>query len=269
MKDTCRDLRDEYRELDALCSTLNDEEWQHHSAFHGWTPWDEIAHLCYFDETALQAATDPAAFADGVRILLERGAWGEPISAVARHHFRSLDGAALLGLWRMRYARLVDTLATHDPKGRLPWYGPPMSARSFATARLMECWAHGQDIWDVLGRRRPPSARLKHIAHIGATTFGWTFVNRKLPVPESVPYIELAGPSGAVWTWGEPSATDFVRGSAEDFCLVVTQRRHLDDTTLEVAGDPASQWMSMAQCFAGPPADGPAAGLRRIDYSSS
>jgi uncharacterized protein (TIGR03084 family) len=109
--------------------------------------------------------------------------------------------------------------------------------------------------------------RLRHIAHLGVTTFGWTFANRKLPIPETVPYIELAAPDGQAWTWNTPSSTDYVRGSAEDFCLVVTQRRHVADTCIQFSGDAARRWLEIAQCFAGPPADGPLPGERVVDYS--
>src|SRR5690606_28849914 len=135
------------------------------------------------------------------------------VSALARDVFGHLDGPALLAHWRGCYEPLVDALARQDPKARLHWYGPTMSARSFATARLMETWAHGQDVWDVVHRPRPGSHRLRAIAHIGVSTFGWAFVNRKLAVPAVQPFVELLAPGGVVWTWGEPSATDWVRGS--------------------------------------------------------
>lgn len=264
MQDTCQALLDEYRSLDVLCTTLDASQWSAASAFYGWSAWDEIAHLCYFDETGLLAVTEPAAFARAARELLERTDQGEEISAIARHCFGHLEGPALTAFWRSRYEPLVQALGAMDPKARLPWYGPSMSARSFATARLMETWAHGQDIWDVLCRPRPPGAGLRHIAHIGVTTYGWTFVNRGLSVPAPVPFVELYGPGGAVWTWGKPSASDFVRGPALDFCLVVTQRRHVDDTALQLGGESARQWLRIAQCFAGPPADGPPPGQRRL-----
>ncbi len=260
MQDTCRDLLAEYQALADLCETLTPAQWQTRSTFFGWTPWDEIAHLCYFDETALQSATEPEAFVKGMMELGPKMAAGEPISAIARLKYGAFDGAALTQHWRGLHERLVAALAGLDPKARLPWYGPSMSARSFATARLMESWAHGQDIWDVIGRKRPATARLKHIAHIGVTTFGWSFVNRKLPVPAPVPCIALRAPDGELWTWGEPSDTDWVRGSAEDFCLLVTQRRNRADTALTWQGAPADQWLAIAQCFAGPPADAPAPG---------
>ena len=266
MKDTCRDLLAEYNELAALAESLSPAQWQQRSEFYGWRPWDEIAHLCYFDETALQSAAHPEEFARDAAALGQRMAQGEEISAIARSSYGHLSGPALVAHWRSRYERLVEVLATLDAKSRLAWYGPPMSARSFATARLMETWAHGQDVWDVMRRRRPATARLKHIAHIGVTTFGWTFVNRKLPAPEIVPYVELLTPDNDTWTWGDPVSADFVRGPAEDFCLLVTQRRHLDDTALQYSEGTVKRWLSMAQCFAGPPVDGPAPGVRRVRY---
>ena len=263
--DTASDLLAEYRDLDALCATLTPDEWQRRSAFYGWTPWDEIAHLCYFDETALVSVTDPERFAREAAALNERAA-REEISAIARDSFGHLDGPALLAHWRTRYQALAAALAPLDPKARLGWYGPMMSARSFATARLMETWAHGQDIWDVIRRLRPATPRLKHIAHLGVTTFAWTFVNRGLPVPEAAPYVELQAPGGAVWTWGDPASADRVSGTAEDFCLVVTQRRHVADTALDFTAGPVAQWLAVAQCFAGPPADGPQPGVRKVAY---
>ena len=262
MENTCRDLLDEYRALSALCETLSSDDWARPSDFHGWTPWDEVAHLCYFDQTALQSVNDAAAFKAGAESMARALATGKEISALAREVFAPLDGPELLARWRGCYEPLVEALARQDPKARLHWYGPTMSARSFATARLMETWAHGQDVWDVVRRPRPGSHRLRAIAHIGVSTFGWTFGNRKLPVPAVQPFVELQAPGGDIWAWGEPSATNWVRGSAQDFSLLVTQRRHRSDTGLQWAGDAAEQWTLMAQCFAGPPVDGPGPGVR-------
>lgn len=266
MKDLCRDLAAEHDELIALAGSLSAGQWQQRSAFYGWTPWDEVAHLCYFDETSLQSVTDSAGFMRAAEVLNNCIARGEEISAIARTAYAHLDGPALLAYWRQRCVRLVEALARLDPKTRLPWYGPTMSARSFAAARLMETWAHGQDVWDVVQRKRPATARLKHIAHMGVMTFGWTFANRGLPVPPVVPRVELNAPDGGTWTWGDAAALDFVRGAAEEFCLIVTQRRHLADTGLQYSAGAVQQWLSMAQCFAGPPADGPAPGVRQVKY---
>ncbi len=262
MDEILADLLAEYRELADLCETLSASQWQARSAFYGWTPWDEIAHLLYFDETALQSTTDAEAFARDAAALQQRLESGLEISAITREQYGTLDGPALLAAWRPRFEALIEALRHRAPRDRLTWYGPPMSARSFATARLMETWAHGQDVWDVSGRARPANARLKHIAHIGVSTYGWTFINRGLPVPEPAPHVALTAPDGETWTWGEPSDTDYVRGLARDFCLVVTQRRNVVDTRLQYEGEGARQWLPIAQCFAGAPADGPAPGVR-------
>ena len=262
MNDTTNDLRAEYRELAELCRMLTPEQWRTSTPFYGWTPWDEIAHLCFFDATGLLAATDPAAFARAAAALTQALSSGAQISAIAREKYVQLDGAALLAHWEPLSGQLVDALAALDPKARLPWYGPMMSARSFASARLMETWAHGQDVWDAMGRPRQGTARLKHIAHIGVTTFGWSFVNRQRPVPPVAPYVDLAAPDGSRWTWGDPASTEFVRGSALEFCLLVTQRRNVADTALQSSEGSARQWLAIAQCFAGPPADAPSPGVR-------
>ncbi len=59
-----------------------------------------------------------------------------------------------------------------------------MSVASSVTARLMETWAHGQDVLDALRLRRRPTDRLRHIAHLGVRTFGWSFRVHGLAVPE-------------------------------------------------------------------------------------
>jgi uncharacterized protein (TIGR03084 family) len=222
-----------------------------------------VAHLCYFDQTALLAVTDPDAFTVGAKVLTDAVANDQEMSTLAREAFAHLDGPAFLVHWRACYEALVEALTKQEPKARLLWYGPTMSAKSFATARLMETWAHGQDVWDLVQRPRPATRGLRAIAHIGVSTFGWTFANRGLPVPNAPPFVALDAPDGETWTWGDPSAENWVRGSAQDFCLLVTQRRHRSDTGLQWAGEAAEEWTLMAQCFAGAPVDGPALGVRR------
>lgn len=257
----CEDLGAECAELDDLVSALEaGPGWGLRTRFHGWTAWDEIAHLHLFDRLALRAVADREDFMRGRSDIERQLARGAEISAIARDTFADVAGPALAARWRTDGQALATALAACEPKARLPWFGPDMSARSFATARLMETWAHGQDIWDALGRPRPATSRLAHIAQLGVITFRWSFQNRGLPPPAAAPAVELEGPAGAVWRWGDASSDGLVRGKALDFCLVVTQRRHVLDTELGLQGDAAQAWMSIAQCFAGPPASGPPAG---------
>ncbi|RJR17990.1 MAG: TIGR03084 family protein [Desulfobacteraceae bacterium] len=268
MKPICSDLRDQYRELDELVSGLTDAIWFQKTPFFSWTIFDEVAHIAFFDQQALLAAEEPDRFKkqadDVVSLLAVSESWPKgtnPMLGVK-------DPQGLLLLWRDTRSRLIERLQTLSPQDRLPWYGPDMSAKSFATARLMEAWAHSQDVFDSLQKRRSPSSRLRHVAHIGFTTFAWSFFVRGMTPPDPGPRLELRGTEGEIWVWGKEGARDRVIGSAEDFCLVVTQRRNVADTSLSCQGPNAGKWLSIAQAFAGVPQEPPAPGVRLVSYEN-
>jgi uncharacterized protein (TIGR03084 family) len=252
------DLRDEQESLDGVVSGLSEEQWSVPTPSPGWSVADQIGHLTYFDGTAFLAMTDPDAFQAAVGELVTAMADEGGVDELTLH--RDLGPAELLEAWRANRRRLAAAASTLTGEARVPWYGPSMSARSFLTARLMETWAHGQDVVDALGADRAPTDRLRHIAQLGVITRGWSYANRGLAVPEEPVRVELEAPSGATWTWGPDDAAELVRGDAADFCLVVTQRRHVDETSLETNGELARDWMLKAQAFAGPPTEGPRAG---------
>ena len=253
LKDICRDLHNEQEALDAIVSKLSDEQWDLITPFIGWSIKYEIAHVAFWDMAARLAASDEAAF----KKLIQSTFASEEAYTESQRELREAVPAYVMEYWRRERKALVDALTAKDPKERIPWVGPTMSARSKATARIMETWAHAQDVVDTLGIERGPTDRLRHVAHIGVTTFGWSHVSRGLEVPDVAVRLELIGPSGNLWTWGSEDATDSIKGRAEDFCLVVVQRRHVDDTRLEVKGDVARNWMLIAQAFAGPAVEGP------------
>jgi uncharacterized protein (TIGR03084 family) len=260
LRELLEDLAAEQAALDEIVSRLTDEQWVATTPSPGWTVADQIAHLTYFDGTAALAITDPDRFVE-VRDALygsaaSGGAGADDLTLGA---YRSLPPAEELASWRGNRERLQEAGATLADGDRVIWYGPSMSAKSFLTARLMECWAHGQDVADAVGAERPAGDRLRHIAQLGFITRGWSYVNRGEEPPAGTVRLELVSPAGETWTWGPEDADDVVRGPAEDFCLVVTQRRHVDDTRL-VCGDLGRHWLLRAQAFAGGPTDGPAPG---------
>jgi uncharacterized protein (TIGR03084 family) len=236
-------LAAEHDDLDSLLS--GDVDWSMDSPAPGWQIRDQISHLWFFDQRALMALNDPVAFANDMRWLMANG--GTDASIVPG---RSLEPIELLQRWRDDRRQLLDAAATIDPSARVPWYGPEMAARSFITARLMETWAHGQDVADALGVERRPTVRLRHVAHIGVRARPFSYAVNGLAMPAVDIAVRLTGPDGERWEWGE-SDTDIVSGPALDFCLVVTQRRHRADTDLDTQGDAAVEWMSIAQAFAG------------------
>jgi len=256
------DFRDEVDALHAFLVTLAPANWACETRFLSWTPWDVVAHLNYFDLVSRCSLAGEAAFASERKALIEAIGAGRTNKDLARERFAGFDASALLSAWRHAAHDLADALGARDPRERLPWFGPDMGVAMFTTARLMETWAHGQEIYDLVGAPRTPSDRLQHVATIGVKTFGWTFANRGQPPPGPPPYVRLVAPSGAIWEWGEPSESECVRGDAVDFCHVVTQGRNVADTALDVRGPVATAWMAIAQCFAGGPVDPPAPGAR-------
>ncbi len=256
------DLRDEAVELYAFWRTLTPEDWETPTLFMDWTPWDVVAHLHYFDEVSLHAAEGEEAFASRRKQLMDSVAGGMTTKALQRRDLGHLGPVELLERWKQTCDALAVKLGELDAKTRLPWFGPDMGAQMFTTARFMETWAHAQEIYDLKRVPRVHTDRIRNIVAIGVRTFGWTFVNRKREIPGPPPYLRLTAPSGAIWEYNEPSELERIEGDAVDFCFAVTQVRNVRDTGLTVVGEVATQWMEIAQCFAGPPADPPAPGFR-------
>ncbi|MCX4666274.1 TIGR03084 family metal-binding protein [Streptomyces sp. NBC_01381] len=247
------DLRSESEELDQLVEGLGDEQWALATPAAGWTVAHQIAHLAWTDRAAFIAVTDPDAFGKLVEEAL--AAPGSFVDDGAEEG-AGLPPAELLARWRAGRAELLAALRAAPRGTRFPWYGPPMSATSMATARLMETWAHGQDVADALGVRRTPTDRLRHVAHIGVRARDFSFGVHGLSAPGEVFRVELVLPSGELWVQGPEDAGQRVTGPALDFCLLVTQRAHRDDLSVRAEGPDAERWLDVAQAFAGPAGPG-------------
>jgi len=242
------DLRAEHDELLQIVRTT---ELDLKVAAEPWDVRDTVSHLMVGDAKGLLAATDPDAFnAELPEVIADPdgfiAGWLEAGHGLTKNQ--------LMDQWQDGFEQMVKAFADIPPGTKIPWYGPPMSPASFATARLMEYWAHGQDIVDVLGLTREPTARLKNIAHLGVRTRGFSYAVRGKQLPAGEVRVTLTAPDGSTWEWG--SGDDAIEGPAEDFCLRVTQRRHRANTALRTTGPLADDWLDNAQCFAGPPTDG-------------
>jgi uncharacterized protein (TIGR03084 family) len=248
------DLRAESAELERL---LVPGVWAVPTPADGWAVRDQIMHLAWFDDAAVRAVTAPESFRDEVREAIAKGL---DTDLLVRERWSMPDKEVLEWFGAAR-RHMTEVLAAADPAARIPWYGPDMGIVSFTTARLMETWAHGQDIVDGLraggyDAAREPADRLRHVAEIGVRALPWSFTVHGRPRPDVPVRVELTLPSGASWTAGPEDAADVVRGTALDFCLVATQRRHPADVNLAVSGPVAREWISIAQAFAGPPGAG-------------
>ena len=248
-----KDLEAETAELRRVLSPLDASGWETPTPAPGWRVQEQIAHLAYFDEATATAATDADRFQ---RELLEALEDPDGLTERISRRSRSMAPTEVVAWFDSARCAMIETFLTLDPSTRVPWYGPSMSVGSSLTARIMETWAHGQDVFDALGTAHPPTSALRHVAHIGVQTFANSFVTRGLDVPDVRVFVDLTGPDGSVWTWGDTTADERIWGTAVDFALVVTQRRHADDTNLQIHGPVAAEWMTIAQAFAGPPGEG-------------
>ena len=255
-----QDFLDESEALFAAVRDLEEEDFDRETQFKGWTVEDVLRHLHYWNRAVDFAAQGEQAFSGLKERVMEAIAAGKTLRAVERKAVPE-TGRVLRASW-IGFARaLAKRWQEIDPKKRLPWIGPEMSARSAITARQMETWAHGFEIFDLLGLEREEQDRLKNIVILGVNTFGWSHKVQGLDVPEAMPKLALEAPSGAIWEFGDESAGR-IEGKAADFAAVVTQTRALGDTGLTLEGDVAKTWMAHAQCFAGPPEAPPAKGTR-------
>jgi uncharacterized protein (TIGR03084 family) len=263
MNDLLRGLLDDLTaEGDHLRSTvegLGPDGWTKETPAPGWTVATQVAHLLWTDEVAILAARShesPDA----------KQAWDDVVLAAINDPMGYVDDGAfelarlprdeVLGRWAGSRLSLRTALTDLPPGHRMPWFGPPMSAASMATARFMETWAHSLDVHDAAGGRPGPTDRIKHVAHLGVRTrnFAYSVHQEEPPIEEF--RVELTAPSGELWTWGPEDAGQSVRGPAYDFCLLVTQRVNRADTDLVAVGADAEHWLGIAQAFAGPPGPG-------------
>jgi uncharacterized protein (TIGR03084 family) len=247
------DLSAETIELERLLVPLGADGWAALTPAPGWRVHDQISHLAYFDDASRLATVEP----DQFRVQLEVARTDpEGITERVRQQYAGLAPAELLQWFRSARVAMLRAFGDAGPSARVPWFGPDMSVASLCTARIMETWAHGQDVADALGTTRAPTRALRQVAYLGVRTLPNSFIARGRDVPDRPVFVELDAPGGERWSWGEATAADRVAGDAIEFCLVVTQRRNLSDTALRITGPVAKEWMTIAQAFAGPPGEG-------------
>ncbi|MCP4997901.1 MAG: TIGR03084 family protein [Hyphomicrobiales bacterium] len=254
------DFLAESEALAAILTGLEDSDYERQTQFKGWTINDVLVHLHFWNRAADLSLTDPEKFKQVLGALM-----GALASGSLRDHENAKvteRGGDLLSAWQDVYRDMGLRWSKLDPKTRVEWAGPSMSVRSSMTARQMETWAHGQEIFDLLGQQREDADRIRNIVVLGVNTFGWTFKVRGKEVPETMPHLSLTLPSGAIAEYGEAGQENGISGPAVEFAQVVTQTRNIADTSLSVVGPVATEWMENAQCFAGPPETPPAPGSR-------
>jgi uncharacterized protein (TIGR03084 family) len=254
LEDVLIDLAAESTQLDQWVAGLAASEWATVTTPEGWTVAHQIAHLHWTDTASLMAIRDPDAFG---RTLKEAAVDPTGYVDAETDAMAQIPAGDLLLLWREGRTELDSALRSVPTGERIPWFGPPMSPPSMATARLMETWAHGHDVAEALGIAVRPSARERHVCHIGVRARSFACLVRGERDPGVEIRVELTGPDGELWTWGPDDSAQRVTGSGHDFALLATRRRHLDDTDVRAVGEHAEHWVTIVQAFAGMPGADP------------
>lgn len=254
------DFLEETEILYKLLGNLDEAEFEKPTLFKNWMINDILVHLHFWNSNAHASLNEPTKFDQ----VMERF-----FSAIQTGKLRPYEnkvikerGRNLLEIWYQLSQKLGDDFSNVDPKLRVKWAGPDMSARTCISARQMEVWAHGQAVFDLIGQDRPESDRIKNIVILGINAFAWSYSVHGFVVPNKIPFLKLRAPSGEVWEFGDTSNPDIISGDATEFSQVVTQTRNIADTKLCVLGKTSKTWMQNAQCFAGPPETPPVAGER-------
>lgn len=246
--DVVDDLAAEQAALDALVAGRSEDEWRLPSAAAGWSIADSIAHLAMSDQMAIESVAGRGEEHFKAVMADPNGALGRQNAAAA-----SRTGAEILSWWREARSTLVDGLRTLPPGARPYWGMGEMSAASFTTARLMECWAHGLDCFAGLGVAPVDTDRIRHVCFLGYRTlaYAFDFAGRTPSGPLSDLRLSLTAPDGAtVWEFGDAAAPQVVEGAAGEWARVAVRRMpRADAHTLVATGQLAEEAMSVAKAY--------------------
>jgi uncharacterized protein (TIGR03084 family) len=250
MQEILADLKAEQEYLDRFLSTLSGTQWDLPSPAEGWTLRDSVSHVAHIDEVAtalLRGDNTPLEIA--AKVLFK-------FTEIGVEKGRKKNYSEILPWWREVRSIMMEELAKCDPRQRIPWFARPMGAKAFATARLMETWAHGLDCFDAVGVEPEDTDRLRHVALLAYMARSFAYQVNGLSMPDTPLRLELFLPSGQLWAMGEENAPDRIRGKAGEFCRVAVRRRHWKDMNLEIEGDEAKRFIEIVQTYAGPPGSG-------------
>jgi enediyne biosynthesis protein E11 len=241
-------LNDECDALDAVLGGLSRQDWNLQTPAPGWTISHQVAHLAATFQLAGLAAADPDAFKAQLATL-DPNFETNVLRALKR--YLNDPPEVLFERWQAERADASKALAAAADDQLLPWLVNPLPPAVLAMAGMMEVFAHGQDIADAIGVLPDRTDRIRYLVEFAVRTQTFGYLARGETVPEVEFRFELLSPSGQHWTFGPAESGERITGSAVDFCLLATRRRHRADLDLTAVGDQADHWMDIAQCYRG------------------
>lgn len=239
------------QEFDDLVADVETTQWSLPTPAPGWTVAHQVGHLAFIFRIAGLAASDPGAFTAMSSAIVGRGGFDAAVNG-ALVEYLSLAPADLLARWRAERDAGTAALAAVPADSTVPWLVNALPPHVLACAGMLEMFAHGQDIADALGRHRTHTDRLGYVVGFIVRTRDFGYLARDVAPPTQPFRFDLTAPSGAHWTFGPAEATQRISGSAVDFCLLASRRRHHIDLALTAVGAEAEGWLDVAQAYRGP-----------------
>ena len=243
VREILSDLVAEEQSLDQFLQRINPRDWKRTKVWHGWTVQEVVSHLASTEEYAFDALS-----AGGGR-LKELATFGS-MDALNAAGIKPGDGMRpqdVIERWRGARAKDVEELSRLEAADRVPWFHGDMSARSFATARLMESWAHGLDLYEAVDAEVEDTPRIRHIAWLAWRSLPHVFREAGEDYPTEV-RVELMAPGYAKWVFGPEDSDNVIKGQAGEWCRVAVGRLNLEDAgTLKAQGPLAERALELVR----------------------
>lgn len=242
MREILSDLVAEQQFLDQSLQRIPIKNWDKVTPAKPWTVRDTISHLADFAELAADAL-------DGGDRVKE---WQTSTDLDALRNRAIAKGRGMrpqdvIEWWRGGRAKVIEPLSHMSEEDRVEWIEGTMSAKTFATFRLMETWAHGLDIYDALSIEVEDTTRIRHVCWLGWKTLPYAF--KAAGLDYAPVRVEVIGPGYAKWVYGADDAENVIKGSASDWARIVVRRVPPGKTRLKLTGELAETALEVAQAY--------------------
>ncbi len=242
MREILSDLVAEQQALDQFLQRISLRDWKKPTPARGWTIQDTISHLADSEEFAAATLTGEAD--------LERFRSAPDLDALrqeAVERGRKMRPQDVIEWWRGGRARVVEPLSRMKASQRIDWIEGSMSARTLATTRLMETWAHGLDIYAAVDAEVEDTPRIRHVCWLGWKTLPYAF---KMAGEDYVPIrVEVIGPGYVKWVYGPEDTDQLIKGSASEWARLAVRRIGLDEVRLRATGDAAQRALEVVRAY--------------------
>ena len=218
MQDILSNLVAEQQLLDQYLQSIPVRNWNTKTTFKN---WDITAHVSYL--SAMEDLGYNALKKKGSDFNKYKGPKGlEKFEKEAIAKGKDMRPQDVIEWWRISRASVIETLAKCSPGKKLTWWKNEIDCRTFAVTKLAETWAHSLDVYESMNKDYEDTTRIEHVA-----LYGWLNAEHATKLNKSKFQdlrIELIGPEYKAWQFGDENAKNSIKGSASDWCRVVTGR---------------------------------------------